>query len=69
MIATKDRKHTKIVSDLCQDVTDEQLKSAAQLDAATEQYRSLKRDYNAVLDDIINMHRTSLRKQQIEHAQ
>jgi hypothetical protein len=68
-IARKDAEHDKIVTDLHEDFTDELRKSDAKVLAAVEQYQKLKRDYNAVLDDIKIKHRSSFRKQQILHAQ
>jgi hypothetical protein len=69
MLATKDIKHSKLVSELRKDFTDELRKSGAKLDATAKQYHNLKRGYNAVLDDIKIKHRSSLRKQQMIHAQ
>ena len=69
LIACKDAEHDKIVTELCEDFNDELRKSDAKAMAAVEQYQKLKRDYNAVLDDIKIKHRSSLRKQQILHAQ
>ena len=68
-IACKDAEHDKIVTDLHEDFTDELRKSDAKVLAAVEQYQKLKRDYNAVLDDIKIKHCSRLRKQQILHAQ
>ena len=68
-IACKDAEHDKIVTDLHEDFTDELRKSDAKVLAAVEQYQKLKRDYNAVLDDIKIKHRSSFCKQQILHAQ
>jgi len=69
LIACKDAEHDKIVTELCEDFNDELRKSDAKAMAAVEQYQKLKRDYNAVLDDIKIKHHTSLRKQQILHTQ
>ena len=69
LLAAKDAKHDKIVSDLHQNFTEELHKSDAKLDAAAERYKNLKQDYNAVLSDIKIKHRSSVRKQQILHAQ
>ena len=68
ILADKDAKHDKIVSDLRQDFTDKLRKSNAKVEAAAEKYHKLKHDYNAVLDDIKVKHCTSLRKQKILHA-
>ena len=68
LLADKDAKHDKIVSDLREDFTDKLRKSNADVEAAAEKYHKLKSDYNAVLDDIKVKHRTSLHKQQILHA-
>ena len=69
LIANRAAEHDKIVTDLHEDFTDELRKSDAKVLAAVEQYQKLKRDYNAVLDDIKINHRSSFRKQQILHAQ
>ena len=63
------RTHSKAVSKLQLDFTDILCQSEAKLHVATERYQNLKRDYNAVLDDIKIKHRQSLRKYQILHAQ
>jgi hypothetical protein len=47
----------------------QQCKSEVQVIAANERYRKLKREYNAAINDIKIRHRSTLRQQQIHHAQ
>jgi len=62
-------KHSKIVSKLQIDFTDILSKSEAKVHATTEQYLTLKRDYDSVLGSIRIKHRESLMKIQLMHAQ
>ena len=62
-------KHSKIVSKLQIDFTDILSKSEAKVHATTEQYLTLKRDYDSVLGSIRIKHCESLRKIQLMHTQ